>query len=364
MRVTTQLVIVVMLATAGAGAWCWNDQRVSQAAEGNRQTRGGGRPVGVEVAKPRIATVAVTVEAVGTALANEAVNITPKVSGIIGKISFKEGGRVKKGDVLVELDATELNANLEEQRIALQQAQRLYDRALALFNNRTVSRARIDELQASLQGAKARVRANEARLQDYVIRAPFSGRLGLRRVSVGALVNPGMEITTLDDISSVKVDFRVPESVLALAKPGLRIQAESVTYSEIFDGIVKTLDSRIDPVTQSIELRTEFPNPDGRLKPGMFLTAKLSIDSRDNAVLVPEEALISQGATHFVFLVRDGKASRTRVRIGERLIGEVEILEGVSADDSVVVRGLQKIRDGSTVKPIKPGQPSPPKGTS
>ena len=364
MRVITQLVIVILLAAIGAGAWYWNEQRAGEAAEGNRQFRGSGRPVGVEVAKPRIDTVAVTVEAVGTALANEAVNITPKVSGIIGKITFKEGGRANKGDVLVELDATELNANLEEQRVALRQAQRLYDRALALFNNRTVSRARIDELQASLEGAKARVRANEARLQDYIIRAPFSGRLGLRRVSVGALVTPGTEITTLDDTSRVKVDFRVPESVLSLARPGLLIQAESVTYSEIFNGIVKTLDSRIDPVTRSIELRTEFANADGRLKPGMFLTAKLSIESRDNAVLVPEEALISRGATHFVFLVRDGKASRTKVRIGERLIGEVEILEGVSADDVVVVRGLQKIRDGSTVKPIKPGSPPPPKGTS
>ena len=364
MRVITQLVIVIALAAAGATAWYWNEQRAGEAADAGRQFRGGERPVGVVVGKPRVDTVAVTIEAVGTALANEAVSITPKVSGIIGRISFKEGGRVKKGDVLVQLDATELNANLEEQRIVLEQAQRLYDRALRLFNNRTVSRARIDELQASLEAAKARVRANEARMQDYVIRAPFSGRLGLRRVSVGALVSPGTEITTLDDTSRIKVDFRVPESVLALARPGLEIHAESVTYSEIFKGIVKTLDSRIDPVTRSIELRTEFANPDGRLKPGMFLTAKLSIDSRDNAVLVPEEALISRGAIHFVFIVRDGKASRTRVKIGERLIGEVEILEGVSAEDTLVVRGLQKIRDGSKVEPIKPGQPQPSKGTS
>ena len=300
----------------------------------------------------------ITVEAVGTALANEAVTITPKVTGLIRKISFKEGSRVNKGDILVELDATELNANLEEIRAGRQQAQRLYDRALALYKNRTVSKARIDELEAALEAAEARVRANEARLQDYVIRAPFSGRLGLRRVSLGALVNPGAEITTLDDTSRVKVDFRVPESVLSLARPGLAIQAESITYSEIFIGVVKTLDSRVDPVTRSIELRTEFPNPDGRLKPGMFLTAKLAIDSRDNAVLVPEEALISRGTTHFVFIVRDGKASRTRVRIGERLIGEVEILEGVVAGDDVVVRGLQKIRDGSAVKPIEPGKAS------
>ena len=356
MRIATQLAIVVVLAAASVGAWYWNEQRAGESAEDSRQFRGGGRPIGVIVAKPRIDSVTITVEAVGTALANEAVTITPKVSGIVDRITFKEGATVKAGQVLAELDATELKANLEEERAMLQQAQRLFDRAQALYQNRAVSKARIDELLASLEAAKARVRANKARLQDYVIRAPFGGRLGLRRVSVGALVNPGIEITTLDDTSRIKVDFRVPESVLSLARPGLPIQAESVTYSEIFEGVVKTLGSRVDPVTRSIELRTEFANPNNRIKPGMFLTAKIAIDSRTDAVLVPEEALVSQGATHFVYLVRNGKAIRTRVRIGERFIGEVEILEGVVSVDSIVVRGLQKIRDGLSVKAIEEGQ--------
>ncbi len=363
MRVVTQLVIVILLA-AGIGAWYWNEQRAGESTEGSRQFRGERRPVGVVVAEPRVDSIAITVEAVGTALANEAVMITPKVPGIINRIAFTEGARVEAGQVLAELDATELNANLEEERAVLQQAQRLFDRAQTLYKNRAVSKARIDESLAEFEAAKARVRADEARLQDYVIRAPFGGHLGLRRVSVGALVNPGTEITTLDDTSRIKVDFRVPESVLSLARPGLPIQAESVTYSETFQGVVKTLDSRVDPVTRSIELRTEFPNPDGRLKPGMFLTAKIAIDKRENAILVPEEALVSQGATHFIFLVRNGKAIRTRVQIGQRLIGEVEILEGVAPTDSVVVRGLQKIRDGATVKPIESGQRPPRKGTS
>ena len=363
MRVIAQLAVVVVLA-GGIGTWYWSEQRAGESVADTGQFRGGGRPVGVVVVKPRVDRVTITVEAVGTALANEAVVITPKVSGIVARIAFGEGVRVEAGAVLVELDATELNADLEAHRVVLKQARRRLDRARALYRNRAVSKARIDELEAEHEAAKARVRAGEARLQDHVIQAPFGGRLGLRRVSPGALVNPGTEITTLDDTSRIKVDFRVPESVLSLARPGLPIEAESVSYDETFRGVVKTLDSRVDPLTRSIELRTEFPNPDGRLKPGMFLTARIAIDSRDNAILIPEEALISQGATHFVFLVRDGKAIRTRVGIGERSSGEVEIRDGVAATDVVVVRGLQKIRDGSAVKPIEPGQSARAKGTS
>ena len=362
MRILAQLAVVILLA-AGIGAWYWSAERGSESAAGAGQFRAGARPVGVVVATPRVDRATIAVEAVGTALANEAVVVTPKVSGIVARIAFSEGARVRAGAVLAELDASELKANLEEERAALKQARRLLERARALYRNRAVSKARIDQLEAELEAAEARVRADEARLQDHVIRAPFGGRLGLRRVSPGALVGPGSTITTLDDTSRIKVDFRVPESVLSLARPGLPIEARSVSYDETFHGVVKTLDSRVDPATRSIELRTEFPNPDGRLKPGMFLTARIAIDSRDGAILVPEEALVAQGATHFVFLVRDGKAVRTRVRIGERLAGEVEIRDGVAATDEVVVRGLQKIRDGSAVRVIAPGQGAPAGGT-
>ena len=133
MRIATQLAIVVVLAAASVGAWYWNEQRTGESAEGSRQFRSGGRPIGVIITKPRIGSVTITVEAVGTALANEAVTITPKVSGIIDRITFKEGSTVKAGQVLAELDATELKANLEEERAMLQQAQRLFDRAQALI---------------------------------------------------------------------------------------------------------------------------------------------------------------------------------------------------------------------------------------
>lgn len=363
MKVVTQFAIIVVIAGAAAGGWYWYGAQ--QAAPTKGATKGGARPIAVQVAPARRETVTSTIEAVGTAQANEAVTITSKVSALVTKIQFNEGALVNAGDVLVELDASELKAALGEKRAQWQQAKRLHDRAMLLYQSRTVSEARVDELKAALEGAEARVRADEARLEDYVIRAPFAGRLGLRRISVGALVNPTAVITTLDDTAKIKIDFRVPESVLPLAKPGLAIQAESASYANRkFQGTVRTVDTRVDQATRSIELRTEFANADGALKPGMFLTAKLSIATRPDAIVVPEELIVTQGADHFVFAVREGKAVRTKLVIGERLVGSVEVMQGLKEGDLVVVQGLQKIRDGAPVQPQRADQPRSPNTSS
>lgn len=356
MRIITQLAIVAALAAAGAGGWYWySQQEAGTALKGAGATKGAGRPVAVVVAAARKEVVTTTVEAVGSIQANESVTVTSKVSALIAKIRFDEGSMVKTGDILVELDASELRATLSEKRAQAEQSKRLYERSLALYQNRNVSEARLEELKAALESSDARVRADEARLEDYIIRAPFAGRLGLRRVSVGALVNPAATITTLDDTSKVKIDFRVPESVLPLAKPGLTIEAESASYNDRkFAGVVRTVDTRVDQATRSIELRTEFPNGDGALRPGMFMTAKLSVSSRPNAIVIPEEAIISQGADHFAFAIRDGKAVRTKLTVGERLVGAVEVTGGLKEGDLVVVQGLQKVRDGVTVQLQRP----------
>jgi membrane fusion protein (multidrug efflux system) len=356
MKVIPQLAIVIVVAGAAAGAWYWYGDQ--QTAATKAATKGGARPIAVQVAPARRETVTSTVEAVGTAQANEAVTITSKVSALVTKIHFNEGAAVSAGDILAELDASELRAALGEKRAQWQQAKRLYDRAILLYQSRNVSEARVDELKAALDASAARVQADEARLEDFIIRAPFAGRLGLRRVSVGALVNPTSVITTLDDTAKIKIDFRVPEAVLALAKPGLAIQAESASYANRkFQGVVRTVDTRVDQATRSVELRTEFANGDGALKPGMFLTAKLSIATRPDAIVVPEESIVTQGADHFVFAVRDGKAIRTKLVIGERLVGAVEVMQGLKEGDLVVVQGLQKIRDGAPVQPERAGQP-------
>jgi membrane fusion protein (multidrug efflux system) len=172
--------------------------------------------------------------------------------------------------------------------------------------------------------------------------------MGLRRVSVGALVSPGAVITTLDDTSTMKVDFDVPEVFLAVLRSGLAVVAQSAAYAgENFSGEVESVDSRVDPVTRTIKVRARLPNPQGRLRPGMFLTVRVSREPLPGLV-VPEQALVPERGKVYVFVLADGRIARREVSIGRRVPGEVEITQGVAAGDRVVIEGTQKVRDGST----------------
>ena len=364
MKVRSQILVVAVLAAGAAAAWYYADQNAGGTSPADGRGMKGGRALPVVAVQARTGSVTVTVEAVGTAQANEAVTITPKRTATVKKIAFIEGERVSAGKVLVELDSIEFRANLEEMRAIRDEAKSLYDRSRALYQKRNVSRARVDTLFTALRAAEAKVKADEARLAEFFIRAPFAGRLGLRRVSAGALVTPGTVITTLDDTRRIKVDFRVPETALAHIRPGLPIDAQSASFpGRSFKGRVQTIDSRVDPVTRSIELRASIPNRDELLKPGMFLTARLTLATRDDAILVPEEAIISNGTNQFVFVVAGGKAVKTRVTLGQRGRGEVEITDGLERGAQVIIRGLQKVRSGMSVKmggPTPSAQPRHP----
>lgn len=357
MRVSTQVTTVVVLAALATGAWLLRDQ-LPWAGSANQGGPGGGfgeQPTLVEVAAARRDDVRVTVEAVGTARANEAVTITSKVTGLVSRIRFEEGGKVKTGDVLIELDSQEMQAALDERKAARDNAARLYERARELYERRSVPRARVDDLQGELLTAEARVKAEEARIKEYYIRAPFGGRLGLRRVSVGALISPGDEITTLDDTSRIKADFRVPETALAYITAGQSVTAISAAYADAeFVGKVTTVDTRVDPVTRSIEVRTIFDNPKELIRPGMFMTAEFVAVVRQGSVLIPEESIVVSGDKQFVFIVVEGLAKRREVTTGEHVSGDIEVLSGLQPDEIVIVGGIQKVQDGAPVKVAEP----------
>ena len=352
MKIGSQLIVVAALAAGGAGAWQYGGALWGDAGgEGARAERPPAtREVAVEVAAAETGEVVSTVRAVGTARANESVVITPAVQGIIKAIAFAEGQTVAQGAVLVELDPGRLVAEIEEMRAENELARRLYERANKLLETGNVPQSRIDELRAEVQASEARVRADERALEDYVIRAPFSGRLGLRRVSPGAFVSPGTEVTTLDDTSRMKIDFDVPESALGALRVGLAVTARSIAYpGRVFEGRVETIDSRIDPETRSVTVRTTVPNLDDLLKPGMFLSATLVVSRRDDAVLVPEEAIVTGRQGQFVYAVIDGMAVRTEVETGDTVAGRVEIVSGLAPGIEVIVGGVQKVGDGTRV---------------
>lgn len=312
--------------------------------------RGPQGPVAVVTAPVKSMSFPQQIEALGTARANEAVDITSKTSNTIVRIRFEEAQRVERGTILVELDAAQTQADLAAAEAALVESQAAYDRSQALAGSAVLSRAQLDQIVAALKSNEARVAAARARLADQVIRAPFTGRTGLRRVSVGSFVNPGDVITTLDDVSVIKLDFAVPETFVALMKPGLTIAATSAAYpGRQFEGRVSSIDSRIDPVSRSVTVRAELPNDDGVLKPGMFLGVKLTREAAPTLML-PESAVVPEQGRAYVFVVEGGKATRREVQLGRRRTGEVEVLAGVAENDRVIVEGTIKVRDGVQVR--------------
>jgi len=367
MRVSKQIVIVTVLAALGTGAWAaffglpWVAAS-DPAAQGKDR---GQRPTLVEVVAARRDDVTVIVEAVGTARANEAVTITSKVIGHVSKIRFKEGGRVRTGDVLVELDSQEMQAALEEKEAERDNAIRRYERARELYERRSVPRARMDDAFGDLQIAEARVKAEEARIKEYYIKAPFGGRLGLRRVSVGALINPGTEIITLDDTAKIKADFRVPETALVHITTGQSVTAKSAAYTDSdFVGTVTTIDTRVDPITRSIQVRAIFDNPKELIRPGMFLTAEFVAVVREGSVLIPEQSIIVSRDKQYVFVVVNGRAGRRDIVTGQHVKGDIEVISGLAAEEIIVIGGIQKIRDGAAVKLANPPQATAKPGMS
>lgn len=361
MRVVTQVAVVAVLAGLAGAGWYFKDAILpaGKAAQANAPAAGA-RATPVEVARVTKQEITQRVETVGTALANEAVTITAKQAGIIRRINFQEGQKVPAGTILVELDAGENEARVEELRSARENAETAFKRLQQLFEAGTVARARLDEAQRTYEQTDFRVKAELARRGDLTIKTPFAGRLGLREVSQGALVRPGDRITTLDDTSVIKLEFELPEVVAGTVTPGTKVIAQAAAYpGRKFDGQVQIVDSRVDPVTRAFRVRATLPNTEDVLKPGMFMTTEIGIARKVDALLIPEEAILATGTNQYVFVVRDNRAVRTKIRTGQRIGPMVEVLEGLPDGVTVVTAGLQQVRDGAAVRVVPPpGQPA------
>jgi membrane fusion protein, multidrug efflux system len=320
------------------------------ASAGKSGSGDAGGPVIPVVATPsRTEHLSLEVEALGTARASESIDVTAKVSNLVTAIRFTEGQQVRKGDVLVELDGAQARADLAVADAALKESASQLQRSRELYETKVLSDQQIEQIESTYSANSARVAAG-----GVSVRAPFNGRVGLRRVSVGGLVAPGTVITTLDDTSTIKLDFTVPERVVAAMKPGLTLEARSVAYpDQVFEGKVASVDSRVDPNTRSVVVRALVPNEDGLLKPGMFLNVHLSRGTAD-VLVVPEESLVPEQGDVFVYVVQDGKASKRKIQTGQRAVGTVQVTDGLQAGEIVVTEGTQKLRDGASVSVIEP----------
>jgi|HigsolmetaAR203D_1030402.scaffolds.fasta_scaffold00681_10 membrane fusion protein (multidrug efflux system) len=339
------LVAVALL----AAAYQYRSQTKSQAPAASRTMTAA---VSVRTAEVTLQTMDATVQSRGTVQANEFVEITAQVAARVTAIHFKEGSYVERGATLVELDSAEARAELAEAEAAYANSKSFYERSRALEVAAAVSQSQLQQLEANLLRDEARVAAARARLANHVIKAPFSGFVGLRRVSVGAFVTAGTTITTLDDISRVKIDFSVPEFALPALQPGLEVVASSPVYpGRSFVGHVDGIDPRLDASTRSIRIRASFPNADRALAPGMFMAVAL-VRERFSAPVVLESAVIPEQGKQYVFVVDGTIAARRQIELGQREPGRVQVLSGLLPGERVVIDGALKLRDGAAVKDV------------
>ena len=349
MRLATQLwIAAALLLAVGGGAVTYHQYRIDGEAEA--AVRRGASAIPVEVAPAERGTIRERIEAVGSTLARQAVDIVALSSGRVAAIAFRPGERVEEDAVLVRLDDRAEQAAVAEARAMLREAELALERARKLRTNNTVAQATVDELEAAYLGAEARLDAAQKELTDRTVRAPFAGVVGIRGVDVGARVDDETVLTTLDDLAEIEIEFSVPEIFFGRIRPGQLVQATSTAFpGQIFAGRIATIDSRIGQVSRAFRVRAVLPNPDLELPAGMFMHVSVVLEERP-AVLIPEQAVLAEGGRTYAFIVADGRALRREVRLGQREAGTVEVLDGLAAYELVVRAGLQRLRDGAVVQ--------------
>lgn len=320
------------------------------------------RPVDVIVQPVKFVAIETPIEAIGTLRANESIVLTANVNKKITRINFEDGQRVKQGQILVEMTSHEERALLDEARVNSDEARRQWERVDSLAKSGAASQSLLDQRLREYEAAQARYNALESRLKDLLLQAPFSGVVGLRETSVGALVSPGQMITTLNDDSKMKLDFTVPSVFLSSLVVGLEVKATTRDLpGQELTGKVTSIDNQIDPVTRAIRVRALLDNPDYQLKQGMLMQVILHTRKRD-ALLISEAALMPMASNNFVFVTKqqDNKiiVERRQVEIGQRLVGSVEIMSGLSQDEIVVTQGVQKLRNGQSIKILAEEKPA------
>lgn len=339
------------------------------AAASPARPAGGMPPAQVEAGKPRVGQSKATVTAVGTFRSNESVVLRPEVASRVKSINFEEGQKVKSGQVLVQLDAATEEATVAQAEAAYQLSKANNERQAVLGARQIATERSVDEARAALKRDEAAVQFAKARLDKFTLVAPWDGIAGLRKVSVGAYINVGQEIVNIEQIDPLKVDFRVPENFLSAVRTGQQIEVVADAFpGRNFPGKVYAIDPLVDESGRAVVVRALIDNSHELMRPGVFARVTLTLNIRDDALFVPEQALMPIGDRHSVFKVVDGKAQMASVEIGRRQNGEVEVTKGLSPEDTVVSAGQIKLRNGSPVqvvpKDFQPGgrPPPPPAG--
>lgn len=315
------------------------------------------QPILVEVSPVVFGSITESIQAVGTLEAIASITVRPEISGVIRRIQFQDGQVVERGASLLELDPEELQSQVNQAETEEKMALMTYERLKRITDQQTtiVPAQQMDEARMAWHAAAANSRLYAARLKKTVIRAPFSGTLGLRRVSVGDYLQPGQDIVNLEDLSTLHVDFKVAEVWLSrlLVNQTLIVTTDAFPNTT-FEGRVTAIDPRVDAVNRTVAVRAVIPNPASTLRPGLFVTVRLTLGEDSRALLIPEEAGFLRQEKNMVFQVEGQTAKLKEVTLGARERGMVHVRAGLKEGDVVVRTGTHRLHDGDPVSMKSP----------
>jgi len=310
----------------------------------------------VVAAEAKAESLAETLAVVGTLTPNESIEVKSEIDGTVEGDAFHEGQTVKKGELLVRLDETKYNAVLTQAEANLQLSRATFDRTKQLVDDKTLSAQEYDQASATFHVNEATVALRKRELKDARIIAPFSGMLGARFISPGQVISKNTTLTWLVDLDTLKAEFNVPERFISEVKIGQQIEVRVAAYpKERFKGEVYFLAPQVDVNTRTLLIKARVPNPERKLRPGMFANLDLALELRERAIVIPESALLSMGERTAVYVIGADNTARLRpVTVGLRMPNQIEILTGLKVGEKVVTEGLQKVRPGGAVKIAAP----------
>lgn len=336
--------LVLVAVAAGAVIFYQYSETETQAQTSHK------RPASVvNVVSPERVTVRDVVKAVGSLRARHSVELASEVSGRVVALNLKPGHQVNKGDVLIQLDDRQIRADFQVIQAQLADARRQLERTERLRSNNSVSQAQVDELRTAVNVATAQLQAVQVQLENHRIEAPFRGVVGLSALSIGAYVSSGMSLTTLDSTHQMELNFSVPDRFTGEVTLGQQVQGASLAYPDkTFTGQLSELGTRINELSRALPVRALIDNSDGKLRPGQFMSVTLILRERQGLV-VPEQAIMIRGNDKYVFVAEDGLARRVLVKLGTRMPGLVEVVEGLTPDDAVIVTGQDRLSSGDRI---------------
>lgn len=343
------MIALGLMFLAGGGIFAWNKLGQETVVENQSQRP----PSKVNVVSPAMDLVTDSVSAVGSLRARDQISLTTELSGRVAELNLNAGSRVARGDLLLRLDDRQARADLEVAKAMLADARRQLARAQSLQSNNSISQSQVDELRTAADVANARLASAETRVDNHRIEAPFEGVIGLNDISIGAYLSAGTEVATLDSTRRMELGFAISEKFLGQIRLGQVVEGHTPAYpGERFTGELVELGTRINELSRTLPVRALLNNPDGKLRPGQFMAASLTLRQRE-ALIIPEQAVMIRGDETYVFVANDGIARRMSVGLGTRSPGIVEVASGLSLEDQVIVTGQDRLSSGDRIEVVE-----------